>query len=45
MQELINQMGPLYKSTSEVESVNDKNCPHNISTVTNPNEVTTERIE
>ena len=40
MKELINQMGPFYQDPSEEEPVNDKNCPHKISTLTSTNSVT-----
>ena len=45
MKEFINQMGPLYQSASEEESVNDKNYPCNISTVKSANSVTMEGTE
>ena len=38
-------MVPLYKYPLEEESVNDKNCPHNIYMVTSYNAVTMESIE
>ena len=38
-------MGPLYKSPSEEESGNEKNCSPNISTTTRANLVTMESIE
>ena len=45
MQELINQLGPIYQYPYEEESVNDKNCSHHISTTTSSNAVTMESIE
>ena len=39
MQEFINQMGPFYQAPSEEESVNDKNRPRNIYTLTSANYV------
>ena len=44
MQELINQLGPLYQSLSKEESGNEKNCSPNISTTTSANVVTMEII-
>ena len=38
-------MGSSYQSTSEEESVNDKNCPHNTSTVASANAVIMEIIK
>ena len=38
-------MVTFYKATSEEESANDKNFPHNISTLTSDNAVTMEGIE
>ena len=45
MQEFINQMVPFYQYPSEEESVNDKNCSHNICTKTSANAVNMENIE
>ena len=45
MKSFINKMGPFCQSSSEKESVNDKNCSPNISTTTSANSVTMERIE
>ena len=38
-------MVPFYQAKSEEESANDKNFPHNISTLTSDNAVTMEGIE
>ena len=45
MQNFTNQMWPFYKSPSEEESGNDKNCSPNISTTTSANAFTMENIE
>ena len=42
MQDLINQMGTLYQVLYDEESVNDNNCPRNISTLTSDNAVNME---
>ena len=38
-------MVPFYQYSTGEESVNDKNCPRNISTLTSANTVTMEGIE